>query len=99
MLNTPGNVNNKPEVMKGLKDSTLKAVLEASYENVKTRLEWLMYDKSQVTDELIETRYKIYTQPSYQEAVYNIVCLQDLEIRKNTLGIHLGVTRLMFLPC
>ena len=81
VLNTPGNVNNKPEVMKGLKDSTLKAVLEANYENVKTRLEWLMYDKSQVTDELIETRYKIYTQPSYQKAVYNIVCLQDLEVR------------------
>jgi 2-hydroxy-6-oxonona-2,4-dienedioate hydrolase len=82
VLNTPGNVNNKPEVMKGLKESTIKAVVEASYENVKTRLEWLMYDKSQVTDELIATRYKIYTQPSYQEAVYNIVYLQDIEARK-----------------
>jgi 2-hydroxy-6-oxonona-2,4-dienedioate hydrolase len=81
VLNTPGNVNNKPEVMAGLKASTLKAVLEANYENVKTRLEWLMYDKSQVTDELIETRYKIYTQPSYQKAVHNIVCLQDLDVR------------------
>ena len=82
VLNTPGNVNNKPEVMKKLKDSTLKAVLEANYENVKTRLEWLMYDKSQVTEELIEARYNIYSQPSYQEAVHHIVCLQDLEIRK-----------------
>lgn len=82
VLNTPGNVNNKPEVMAGLKASTIKAVVEASYDNVKTRLEWLMYDKSQVTDELIETRYKIYTQPSYQQAVYNIVALQDLDFRK-----------------
>ncbi len=41
-----------------------------------------MYDKSQVTDELIETRYNIYTKPEYQEAVYNIVCLQDLEVRE-----------------
>jgi 2-hydroxy-6-oxonona-2,4-dienedioate hydrolase len=81
VLNTPGNVNNKPEVMAGLKASTLKAVLEANYQNVKTRLEWLMYDKSQVTDELIETRYKIYTQPSYQKAVHNIVCLQELDVR------------------
>jgi 2-hydroxy-6-oxonona-2,4-dienedioate hydrolase len=81
VLNTPGNVNNKPEVMAGLKASTLKAVLEANYENVKTRLEWLMFDKSQVTDELIETRYKIYTQPSYQKAVHHIVCLQDLDVR------------------
>ena len=82
VLNTPGNVNNKPEVMAKLKESTVKAVVEANYENVKTRLEWLMYDKSQVTDELIEARYNIYTRPEYQEAVYNIVCLQDLEVRE-----------------
>lgn len=82
VLNTPGNVNNNPEIMKALKESTIKAVIEANYENVKTRLEWLMYDKSQVTDELIEARYKIYTQPAYQKAVYNIVALQDLEFRQ-----------------
>ena len=28
VLNTPGNVNNKPEVMKKLKESTVKAVLK-----------------------------------------------------------------------
>lgn len=82
VLNTPGNVNNKPEVMQRLKESTVKAVVEANYENVKTRLEWLMYDKSQVTEELIEARYKIYTQPTFKEAVYHIVCLQDIEVRK-----------------
>ncbi|MBM4760963.1 alpha/beta hydrolase [Bacillus sp. B15-48] len=83
VLNTPGNVNNKVEVMAKLKESTIKAVVEANYENVKTRLEWLMYDKSQVTDELIEARYKIYTQPSYLQAVHNIVALQDLDFRQN----------------
>lgn len=81
VLNTPGNINNNPEVMKNLKASTLKAVLEANYDNVKTRLEWLMYDKSQVTDELIQARYNIYTQESYQKAVHNIVYLQDIEAR------------------
>lgn len=82
VLNTPGNVNSKPEVMAALKASTLKAVLEANYENVKTRLEWLMYDKSQVTDELIKIRYDIYTQPEYQRSVHNIVYLQEVEPRK-----------------
>jgi 2-hydroxy-6-oxonona-2,4-dienedioate hydrolase len=82
VLNTPGNVNNKPEVMARLKESTIKAVIEANYENVKTRLEWLMYDKSQVTEELIEARYNIYTQPAYQKSVYNIVALQDLDVRQ-----------------
>lgn len=82
VLNTPGNVNSDPEIMSRLRDSTIKAVVEANYENVKTRLEWLMYDKSVVTDELIQSRYDIYTQPAYQEAVYNIVYLQDPEARK-----------------
>ncbi|MBP2078108.1 alpha/beta fold hydrolase [Oceanobacillus polygoni] len=82
VLNTPGNVNSDPKIMKGLRESTIKAVIEANYENVKTRLEWLMYDKSQVTDELINVRYKIYTQPEYQKAVYNIVYLQEPEARK-----------------
>lgn len=82
VLNTPGNVTSKPEVMAALKASTLKAVVEANYENVKTRLEWLMFDKTQVTDELIQARYDIYTQPSYQEAIHHIVYLQDVEARK-----------------
>ena len=82
VLNTPGNVKNKLDVMAKLKESTVKAVIEANYENVKTRLEWLMYDKSQVTEELIQCRYNIYTRPEYKEAVYNIVCLQDIEIRE-----------------
>ncbi|WP_428909564.1 alpha/beta fold hydrolase [Niallia sp. Krafla_26] len=82
VLNTPGNVNNKLEVMAKLKESTVKAVLEANYENVKTRLEWLMYDKSQVTEELIECRYNIYTRPEYKEAVHHIVCLQEIEVRE-----------------
>lgn len=82
ILNTPGNVTNDPEVMKRLRDSTVKAVKEASYENVKKRLEWLMYDKSVVTDELIEARYNIYTQKEMEKAVDHIVVLQDIEVRK-----------------
>lgn len=82
VLNTPGNVTNDPEIMKRLKESTEKAVKEASYENVKKRLEWLMYDKSVVTEELIEARYNIYTQPEMKEAIDHIVVLQDIEIRK-----------------
>lgn len=82
VLNTPGNVTNDPKIMNKLKESTVKAVHEANYENVKKRLEWLMYDKSVVTDELIESRYNIYTQPDMKQAVNNIVVLQDLDIRK-----------------
>ena len=30
-------------------------------ESVRTRLEWLMHDKSVVTDELVDVRYRIYS--------------------------------------
>ncbi|AGT32694.1 hypothetical protein M493_12235 [Geobacillus genomosp. 3] len=83
ILNTPGNITNKPEVMKQVKESTIKAVIEATLENVRTRLEWLFYDKSFVTDELVNIRYQIYTQPEFKKAVYHIVCLQDWEVRKD----------------
>lgn len=83
ILNTPGNITNKPEVMEKVKNSTIKAVEEATYENVRVRLEWLFYDKSFVTDELVNIRYKIYKQPEFKRAVYNIVALQDWEIRKD----------------
>lgn len=83
LLNTPGNIKGKREVMKKLKESTLKAVLEANDETVRTRLEFLFYDTNFVTKELVESRYQIYTQPEYKDAIHNIVVLQDWEVRKN----------------
>lgn len=83
LLNTPGNIKGKPEVMKKLKESTLKAVLEANYENVRKRVEFLFYDTNFVTDELVESRLQIYASPEMQKAVHNIVVLQDWEVRKH----------------
>ena len=64
LLNTPGNIKGKREVMKKLKDSTLKAVLEANNDTVRTRIEFLFYDKNFVTNELVESfscyRFVIY---------------------------------------
>lgn len=83
ILNTPGNIRNKPEVMKRVKESSLRAVREASREAVRARLEWLFYDKSFVSDELVEIRYRIYTQPNFLRAMENIVAMQEWEIRKH----------------
>ena len=82
ILNTPGNITNKIEVMRQIAASTRRAVHEVSYETVRARLEWLFYDKSLVTDELVETRLCIYTQPDFDLAVEHIVALQDPEIRQ-----------------
>jgi len=83
ILNTPGNITNKPEVMQRVKESTLRAVHEASEQTVRARLEWLFYDKSFVTDELVQIRLRIYTQPEFRRAVENIVVLQDWEVRQH----------------
>ncbi|MFB9727661.1 alpha/beta fold hydrolase [Haloechinothrix salitolerans] len=82
VLNTPGNILNKPEVMKRVKESSLTAVREATPENVRSRLEWLFHDKSFVTEELVEIRRSIYTQPGFERAMENIVAVQNWEIRE-----------------
>ena len=44
-------------------DRSRKAAGGLTRETVRNRLEWLMADPAQVTDELIEMRYRIYAQP------------------------------------
>ena len=82
VLNTPGNITNKPQVMAAVRDSSLKAVREASPETVRARVEWLFHDKTMVTDELVALRLAIYTQPDFLQAMRNIVAVQDWEYRK-----------------
>jgi 2-hydroxy-6-oxonona-2,4-dienedioate hydrolase len=83
ILNTPGNIANKPDVMQRVKESSLKAAREPSPENVRSRLEWLFFDPSFVTDELVEIRGRIYRQDGFARAMENIVALQNPEIRKD----------------
>jgi 2-hydroxy-6-oxonona-2,4-dienedioate hydrolase len=81
VLNTPGNIKDKIGVMEGIKASSLRAVREASLETVRRRVEWLFYDKSLVTEELVRIRLAIYSQPGFLRAMENIVVLQDPEVR------------------
>lgn len=52
---------------------TQRALEAPSRETVRTRLEWLMYRPETVTDELVETRYKIYCLPDSQAAMPKLV--------------------------
>lgn len=81
VLNTPGNITNKPEVLEAVKASSLKAAREASEQSVRARVAWLFHDTSFVTDELVALRLAIYTQPGFARAMENIVALQDWEHR------------------
>jgi 2-hydroxy-6-oxonona-2,4-dienedioate hydrolase len=77
VLNTPGNIANKPEVMERLTASTRTAVTDPSEENVRRRVEFLFHHKEMVTDELVALRRRVYTRPGFTRAVENILVLQD----------------------
>lgn len=82
ILNTAGGFRSHPEVMAKVKNSTLEAVKNVSYETVRKRLEWLMYDPKKMTDEMVEIRYRIYSQPGMVRAMEHVLCLQEMEIRQ-----------------
>ena len=83
ILNTPGNITNKPDVMQRVKESSLKAAREPTTENVRSRLEWLFHNPSFVTDELVDIRQRVYSQAGFDRAMENIVALQDPAVRKD----------------
>ena len=86
-LNTAGGLNTDPAVMERVKAVTMKAVAEASPATVRARLEWLMNDPARVTDDLVELRLAIYTQPGFPQAMKHILCLQEMDIRmRNVLS-------------
>jgi 2-hydroxy-6-oxonona-2,4-dienedioate hydrolase len=85
ILNTPGNIANKPEVMARVKESSLVAAREPTEDNIRSRLSWLFYDQSFVSDELVQLRQSIYRAPGFARAMENIVALQDPEIRQSFL--------------
>jgi len=85
VLNTAGGLVANPEVMERIKTLSLAAVTNPTRETVRKRLEFLMYDPNTVTDELVEIRYRLYTQPGMLRAMENILCLQEMETRQKYL--------------
>ncbi|MCE0764599.1 alpha/beta hydrolase [Pseudonocardia kujensis] len=83
VLNTPGNIANKPEVMARMRDSTMAAVQDPSDETVRKRVEFLFHHKEMVTDELVNLRRQVYSRPGFVQAITNTLVLQDPEVRKD----------------
>jgi 2-hydroxy-6-oxonona-2,4-dienedioate hydrolase len=82
VLNTAGGWTAHPQVMERLKSLSNQAASDPSWERIKARLEFLMCDKSMVSDDLIETRRAIYAQPGFTDTMKRIMCLQEMEIRR-----------------
>jgi len=75
VLNTPGGRTFNIEANQRIYDLSMKAVQEPSRDNVRNRLEWLMHDPADVTDDLVESRYRIYCQPGFAAAMERICCI------------------------
>ena len=81
-LNTAGGWTAHPQVMERLKTLSNQAAEDPSWERVRTRLEFLMCDKTMVNDDLIESRRAIFAQVGFDETMKRIMCLQDMAIRR-----------------
>ncbi len=85
VLNTPGGTMARPEVMERIRGLSQAAADDPSPERIRARLEWLMADPATVTDELVDIRRTIYSQPGFAESMRHILCLQDPDVRRRNL--------------
>ncbi len=69
----PTSVNLRPhEGTDLLRERSLKAIANPTPETIRTRLEWLMASPDRVTDELVELRRTIYSQPETRKSLTNV---------------------------
>lgn len=69
----PGTVKEQPkEAMELPRQRSLEAIRNPTRETIRKRLEWLMAAPDRVTEELIEVRMKIYTDPETQVALAQV---------------------------
>jgi 2-hydroxy-6-oxonona-2,4-dienedioate hydrolase len=81
VLNTSGGATMDLAVMERIRSLSLAAVASPTWETVKKRIEFLMADPNDVTDDLVAIRLAIYEQPGALENMRRILCLQDPETR------------------
>lgn len=85
VLNTAGGLSADPAVMDRLRTLSMNAVRNPDRGAVRKRLEWLMHDPKVVTDDLVEMRYRVYTQPGAEEMMEHIMCLQLMDVRRRNM--------------
>lgn len=81
VLAGPGGTVADPEVMDRIRTNTSRAVLSDDVALTRKRLELLMNDPDQVTDELVAVRHRIYHRPVFQQNLPNMLALQEIDNR------------------
>lgn len=85
VLNTTGGSTANPAVMSRIKELTLRAATDPSWDFVRSRLEWLMHDKADVYEDLVAVRKNIYSAPDAAEAMRRALILQEMDVRLRNL--------------
>lgn len=80
-----GGTKADPAIMERIKTSTLKAVQSDDIQLTRQRLELLMHDRINVSDELVQIRHAIYHAPDFVRNIHNLLSLQEMEIRQRNL--------------
>lgn len=81
VLSAPGGRMIASKSMDRVSPVSRKAVEDPSYENVKARLQVVIHDPEQITDELVEVRRAIYGRPDFITSMEHIMALQVPDIR------------------
>jgi 2-hydroxy-6-oxonona-2,4-dienedioate hydrolase len=85
VLVAPGGTVANPEVMDRIRTSTKAAVTSDDRDLTRRRLELLMHDAVNVSDELVDVRHAIYHRPEFVAGIDELLCLQKLENRVEDL--------------
>jgi 2-hydroxy-6-oxonona-2,4-dienedioate hydrolase len=81
-----GGTKASPQVMERIRTATTRAVMTDDVELTRSRLELLMHDPAKdVSAELVAVRHRIYHQPDFQKNLHNLLCLQEMEVRRRNL--------------
>jgi pimeloyl-ACP methyl ester carboxylesterase len=64
------------EGRQGLATKSTRAIDDPTPETIRTRLEWLMHDPADVTDELVDIRRRIYSNPDTNRALKDVFANQ-----------------------
>ena len=82
VLNTAGGDRIDMEALGRIRAMTMAAVEDPSWERLKGRLEFLMYDKTLVHDDLIAGRQRIYAAPGMTTAMAHVLSMHTPEARQ-----------------
>jgi 2-hydroxy-6-oxonona-2,4-dienedioate hydrolase len=85
ILVAPGGTVANPQVMERIKTSTRAAVDSDDIALTRTRLELLMHDPGNVSDELVAVRHAIYHRPEFVSRIGNLLSLQEMGNRTRDL--------------